>query len=287
VIRQLPVLALAAVTAVSLFGAERVRSVRPGALAPAAGNDAARSLVRAAAAARRSPSAAKSRSAAAAASATAPGVVQINIFDSAREAYFVCTETIPAGTYFQAFVVLPGGNEFALDSLKATEDLPAGYSLILPAIRSLGDFWQQGLTTYYVVVTSADGTQTMSASDFGTLGYYRTYSDTQYMVPGIDSYSEALSEDGSTIVTLKGRFVADTPAYVAVEDMVVPADAITVSSSTTIVFNLSKAVGNYWDSSAGAYTQTSYDTTTMRHSLLTVGQSAWADTIPFRHTPLQ
>lgn len=204
----------------------------------------------------------------------APGVAQINLFDSGREAYFVAADVIPAGSTVQAFILLPDGQqEWALEALNVTEDLPVGYSFVLPGIKTLGDFWQTGLTTYLVVVTLPNGDETVSAFDFATKGYFRDATDTTSMVPGISWWRQYYGDDGVAFLEIKGRFLSDARTYVVFEDIVAPQDAIRVVDSSTIVVNLS-AVPNF-------------DTTRLKGYLLTVGQAAWTDTVPFRYTPLQ
>jgi len=205
--------------------------------------------------------------------AQAPGVIQINLFDSARESYFVTTETIPVGATIQAFIAQPDfKQEWGLEALRVTEDLPPGFSLVLPGIRTLGDFWQQGLTTYWVAVTDPNGNLSMSNTDFGTKDFYRNAEDTTYMVPGINSWREFTNGDGAVIVEIKGRFVTGVRTEVVFEDIVAPQDAIQVIDSSTIQVNLS-LVPNF-------------DLTLMKTYLLTVGQAAWTDSFPFRHTPV-
>lgn len=202
----------------------------------------------------------------------APGVIQINLFDSARESYFVVTQTIPVGSTIQAFIAQPDfKQEWGLDALRVTGDLLPGFSLVLPGIRTLGDFWQKGLTTYWVVVTDPNGNLSMSNTDFGARGFYRNADDTTYMVPGINSWREFTNGDGAVIVEIKGRFVTSGPTEVVFEDIVAPQDAIQVLDSSTIQVNLN-LVPNF-------------DLTLMKTYLLTVGQAAWTDSFPFRHTP--
>lgn len=276
-IRHFTFFALTAILAAPAFPADRAaRTERSQALferatRPAEFTKDVRSLVRAAAAQRKS---AQNRSAAAVKQAVlpmAPGVTQVNLFDSGREAYFVLTEVLPAGSTVQAYVVLPNNNELGLEARNVVEDLPVGYSFILPGIKTLGDFWQTGLTTYYVVVTKPSGDQTMSATDFATKGYFRDLTDTGYMVPGINWYRQ-FTQDGAAYVEIKGRFIAGVPTYVVFEDIVAPPEAINVIDSSTIQVNLNKVPN--------------FDTTLMKGYLLTVGQDSWTDTYPFRYTPL-
>lgn len=276
-IRLFTLFALAAALAAPAFPADRAaRTERSQALferatRPAEFTRDVRSLVRAAAAQRKS---AQNRSAAAVKQAVlpmAPGVTQINLFDSGREAYFVLTEVLPAGSTVQAYVVLPNDNELALEARNVVEDLPVGYSFILPGIKTLGDFWQTGLTTYYVVVTKPSGDQTMSATDFATKGYFRDLADTSFMVPGINWYRQ-FTQDGAAYVEIRGRFLTGVKTYVVFEDIVAPPEAIKVIDPSTIQVNLN-LVPNF-------------DTTLMKGYLLTVGQDSWTDTYPFRYTPL-
>ena len=204
--------------------------------------------------------------------AQAPGVTQVNLFDSAREAYFVVTRTIPTGSTIQAFIILPDEKqEWGLEALRVDEDLQPGYSLTLPAIRTLGDFWQRGLTTYMVIVTDPGGTQTMSSTDFGTKNYFRNAEDTSFMVPGINSWREFTNGDGNTVVEIKGRFGRDTRTEVVFEDTVAPQDTIQVIDRETMQVNVSRVPN--------------FDLSLMKDYLLTVGQDGWTDSFPFRHTP--
>jgi hypothetical protein len=203
----------------------------------------------------------------------APGVTQVNLFDSGREAYFVASETIPAGSRVQAFITLSDGTELALDSRTVDSDLPAGFSFVLTGVKTLGDFWKTGLTTYEVDIVLPDGTVTFSATDFATKGYFRNLADTGYMVPGVNSVREFIAGDGSVMVEMKGRFVAGTKTYVVFEDIVAPQSAITVVDEGTIQVNASQVPN--------------LDTSVMKSYLLTVGQAGWTDTVQFRHTPLQ
>jgi hypothetical protein len=202
----------------------------------------------------------------------APGVTQINLFDTAREAYFVVTRSIPAGSTVQAFFILPDQKqEWGLEALRVNEDLQPGFSLVLPGIRTLGDFWQSGLTTYSVVVTDPNGTQSLSSTDFVTGGFYRNAEDTSFMVPGINTWREFVNGDGATIVEIKGRFIEGIRTYVVFEDIIAPQDTIQVLDSQTIQVNVSNVPN--------------FDVTLMKTYLLTVGQDTWTDISPYRHTP--
>ena len=186
------------------------------------------------------------------------------------------TRTIPAGSTVQAFITLPADTRdsrqpWGLESLSVTGDLEPGFSLVLPGLRTLGDFWKQGLTTYTIVVTDPDGAQSLSSTDFGAAGFYRNVDDTSYMVPGINSFREFVNADGDTIVEIKGRFVANTGTDVVFEDIVAPQDSIDVIDDSTIEVNLSRVPN--------------FDLTLMKTYLLTVGQDSWTDIFQFRHTP--
>lgn len=275
-IRQYTLIALAAALAVPAMPADRAtRAERSQALferatAPAKFTSDVRSLVKAAAAQRKAQGKTRSAGEAQAVLPMAPGVTQVNLYDSGREAYFVLTEVLPAGSTVQAYITLPDDRELGLEALNVIEDLPVGYSFILPGLKTLGDFWQKGLTMYYVVVTKPNGDKSMSATDFATKGYFRDLADTAYMVPGVNWYRQ-YSQDGKVYVELKGRFITGVTTYVVFEDIVVPAEAISVVDSSTIVVNLSAVA--------------KFDTTLMKGYLLTVGQDSWTDTYPFRYTP--
>lgn len=202
----------------------------------------------------------------------APGVTQINLFDLSRESYFVVTETLPVDTTIQAFLILPDQKqEWGLEALRVLEDLKPGFSLKLPAIRTLGDFWQRGLTTYTVVVTLPNGTMTMSSVDFGAAGYSRDAADVSYMVPGITAWREYAATGGDNILEVKGRFLTDALTYVVLEDQVAPKDAFTVVDSSTIRINLNM--------------MPYFNAVRMLGYQLTVAQGGWCDNLPFRHTP--
>ena len=202
----------------------------------------------------------------------APGVTQINLFDSAREAYFVVTRNIPRGSTLQAFIVLPDREqEWGLEALLVDEDLSPGFSLVLPGIRTLGDFWQKGLTRYSVIVTDPNGNMTISLTDFAAAGAYRDAVDTAEMIPGITSWSEFINGNGATIVEIKGRFITGIRTDVVFEDIVAPEKTIQVIDSETIQVNVSRVPN--------------FDITRMKTYLLTVGQDSWTDIFPFRHTP--
>jgi hypothetical protein len=207
----------------------------------------------------------------------APGVTQINLFDSAREAFFVVTRNIPPGSTVQAFIIPPTYDgeqkqEFGLEALRVVDEgLRPGFSLRLPGIGRMGDFWKNGLTTYVVVVTDPGGAQSASWTDFVTGNFYRNAQDTSFVVPGINSFREFINGEGNTIVEIKGRFITGVRTEVLFEDQVAPQDAIQVIDSETIQVNVSR--------------MPNFDVTLMKTYLLTVGQDGWSDIFPFRHTP--
>lgn len=205
----------------------------------------------------------------------APGVVQINLFDSGREAFFVLTERLPKRSLVQFFIIPPDGEqEWALEALEADEDLNPGFSFFLPGIKTLGDFWQQGLTTYMVIVQTPDGRESVCLTDFAAKGYFRDIVDVDYLVPGINWWRQFLSGSGHWL-EISGRFVAGAPTYVTLEDIVVPRDAIVQpqGSPDSILIDLSRVPN--------------FDLTLMKGYLLTVGQDRWTDTVQYRFTPLR
>jgi hypothetical protein len=217
---------------------------------------------------------------------TVPGVVQINPLHGTTDAYFVCTETIPAGSSIQMFIKYSDNFEIVeLDTQDVSSDLLPGFSLALPAIRF--NSWKSGMTIYYVTVTLPDGTQPTAAADFSPTSESPDYARTQVIVPGVTRYSESLADDGSTLVTLKGRFLTGTAASVVLDEYVVPASAITIVDAATITFNLSQAAGADWSRRLASYQDPLFNTSATQNVLLTVAQAGWSDTIPFRHTPLK
>jgi hypothetical protein len=88
------------------------------------------------------------------------------------------------------------------------------------------------------------------------------------MLPRIDSVAASVS-DRNFLLTIRGAFTSDPP-YVLLEDLVVPRDAIQVSSSQ-IVVNLSSVQA--------------IDLSVRQDFLVTVGQSGWSDTAIARLTP--
>lgn len=257
--------------------AERVKAAMAGKVVQAKFTDSARAAARAFAQARgkRGLRQAASAQRGALPSAMAPGAVQMNLFDSGREAYFVLTETLPAGSIVQFFILPPDNEqEWALEALEASEDLPPGYSFFLPGLKTLGDFWQSGLTTYLVIVTQPGQPDSMSATDFAAKGYFRDIIDVDYLVPGINWWRQFWSGAGHWL-EINGRFIPDAKTYVVLEDIVVPPDAIFIpdGSSDTIFVDLARVPD--------------FDLDLMKGYLLTVAQDGWTDTAQFRYTPLR
>lgn len=205
----------------------------------------------------------------------APGVTQINLSDRQRSAWFVVTDTIPAGTPI-AFYLSSASNDPAgyikLGPISYSQDLAPGTSLVLPNIAEFGDFWPDGVTTYSVVV-SQNGRTTQSASDFVVGAVARNYNDifsNPVITPLIYSWSEGIV-NRQVILTISGNFTSD-PVEVVLEDLVVPAGAITLSGDgSTITVNLSQVPGSRLD--------------ILQDFLLTVGQAGFSDTRTFTHVP--
>lgn len=279
--RRAVFLVLAAALASADAMAERVerKDARvAGKVAPAEFTETARQAVRNFARARKALAAGKAAAAGRSAAVfplpahMAPGVVQINLFDSAREAYFTVTERIPPNSILQAFIIPPDqSQEWALEALRTEVELLPGDYLTLPAIRSHGDFWQQGLTTYIVFVTTG-GRDSVALLDFPTSYYYRDQKDVDEMVPGIYWWRQFWS-GRSHWLEIKGRFLTDSKTYVAFDDLVAPQDAVLVADNETLYVNLSRIRG--------------LDLARMQGFLLTVAQDRWSDVVPFRFTPLR
>jgi hypothetical protein len=203
----------------------------------------------------------------------APGVLQVNLADPSRSAWFVSTDTIPSGTVIVPFIIPPGSVQqfLQLQSTTLTSDLQPGTSLMLPQIAALGDFWPAGVMTYDVLVKYANGTNTHAATDFCT-NCARTYMDLQVVVPLIYDNLESLANDGSVLVTIDGVFTAD-PVKVAFEGLAVPPGAISRGNNSSIIVNVSKVPGMRLD--------------LYQSFLLTVSQNGWSDTRAFTHVPFQ
>ena len=201
----------------------------------------------------------------AAAAQHAPGVVQINLNDPTRPAWFVATAVIPKSSKLTAFITLPDDTDVPLDTLTATSDIQPGQSIFLPAIR-FGDFWPLGITTYTVEV-SINGAATSTATDV-LVGDAWKFSDLPKLAPFVTSTATQLNAR-NTIATVRGIFTAD-PVNVVLEDIVVPPNAIQVSGNQ-ITVNLSQVPG--------------FDLTSVQELLLTIGQAGFCDTAVYRFIP--
>ena len=120
----------------------------------------------------------------------------------------------------------------------------------------------------YVVYVTINGQETQAAADFA-VGSARNYDDLQQVVPLVTSATQSVGAGKDLILTIKGAFGADAP-YVALDDAVAPASAITASANQIDV-NLSKVPG--------------LDLTMMWDYALTVGQGGWSDTLVYRYIP--
>jgi len=196
----------------------------------------------------------------------APGVVQYNLLDASNVVWFVTAEDLPSGTQLSPFLAFPDTTVIPLDTLTLTEDIPAGSSFDLPNIRRFGPFWPQGLLAYGVVV-NRNGEETQTAADF-PVDSARNYDDVVNMVPRITSLIEGVA-DGNVFLTIRGSFTRNR-AYILIEDLVPPRDAINVTTSE-ITVNLSAVPG--------------LDLGIMQDLLVTVGQGGWCDTAVLRHVP--
>jgi hypothetical protein len=238
----------------------------------------------------------KSAGAATAELVQAPGVVQLNLFESynsGREAYFVATNYIPSGSTIQAFIILPDNTELDLEVVQFNYEISPGESFVLPDIKKTGFFWKYGLTNIGIEVTTPDGSKSVSIVDFPTAdwqgSYYRNIDDVALMVPGITSYREYV-EDGVLKVEIKGRFLSSSKPLVVFEDLVAPPSSISTPDNSTIIVDTTKLIGYYWDPSdpnadSNGMVKRTFDPTVMKGYLLTVGQVGYTDTLPFRHTP--
>jgi len=197
----------------------------------------------------------------------APGVVQLEYLNGTVIAWFVSTGTIPKGSSIALTVAHDNGTEIDGDALNITADVGPGQSYLLPNVNSFGDLWSSGVITYAVFVT-INGKDSQAATDFG-VGVARSYSDLQSVQPLIVSASQSISGGKDVILAIKGTFSGDAP-YVALDDVLVPAAAITVST-TEIDLNLSKVPG--------------LDLSAFSEYALTVGQAGWSDTLVYRYIP--
>ena len=226
----------------------------------------------------------------------APGVVQLNLFESynsGREAYFVATNYIPSGSTIQAFIILPDNTELDLEVVKFNYEISPGESFVLPDIKKTGFFWKYGLSNIGIEVTTPNGTKSVSIVDFPTAdwegSYYRNIDDVALMVPGITSFREYV-EDGILKVEIKGRFLTSSTPLVVFEDLVAPPSAISTPDASTIIVDTTQLIGYYYDPSdsnadSNGMVKRTFDPTVMKGYLLTVGQAGYTDTLPFRHTP--
>lgn len=196
----------------------------------------------------------------------AAGVLQINLSDRDRSAWFVVTDVIPAGSTITAYIAPDGENYLRLGPLYAQEDIQPGRSFQLPKIPAFGVFWPSGVTTYDVIVRT-NNRVTRAAADF-TVDGSRNYDDLGVVVPLIYQWSEAI-ENRQVILTIEGEFTSD-PVKIVLEDLVVPPSAITQNGGT-IKVNLSRVPG------ARLHLYQDF--------LLTVGQIGYSDTRIFTHVP--
>jgi len=197
----------------------------------------------------------------------APGVVQLHYYNGALTGWFVNTRSIPKGSSIALSVIHDNGSAIDSDPLTLDSDLPPGQSYLLPNVSSFGDLWSSGVVTYVVYVT-INGQETQAAADFA-VGAARNYSDLQNVSPLITSASQAISSARDVVLTIRGAFIADAP-YVALDDYIVPASAMT-ASPRGIDVNLSRVPG--------------LDLTTLWEFALTIGQGGWSHTIVYRYVP--
>ena len=202
-----------------------------------------------------------------AAAVQAPGVVQLEYLNGTAIGWFVNTKTIPKGSSIALSVIHDNGSEIDCDAVTLTSDLAPGQSYLLPNVTSFGDLWSSGVVTYAVTVT-INGQDSQAAADFG-VGASRNYADLQQVAPLIAAASQTINSASDVILAIKGAFTADAP-YVALDDNIVPAGAITASPKEIDV-NLSKVPG--------------LDLSTFWEYALTVGQSGWSDTMVYRYIP--
>ncbi len=196
----------------------------------------------------------------------APGVLQINLLDRTRPAWFVTTGVIPKGSTVFAYVVPPGDTYLSLGPLVVDEDIPPGRSFALPSLADVGTFWPAGVNTYDVVV-EINGVSMHCAADF-TTGGQRNYDDLGVVVPLIYGWSEDISKRHIQL-TIQGEFT-DDPVSLVLEDLAVPDHAISKNGNVVVV-DLSQVPGLALDR--------------YQNLLLTVAQGGWADTRVFTHVP--
>jgi hypothetical protein len=202
----------------------------------------------------------------------APGLVQFNYSDTNRTAWFVVTERIPWGTTFRFQMYPPIGSQSKpLEvTVKADaedgEDLLPGSDYLLPQIPDFGDFWINGYVTYNMVVETPNGNRSHSAAEF-RINYPQRYED--LLSPVIFAInSNIVNRD--ILLTIEGAFEPD-PVVIAIDNYVVPSDAITRPSEEVIRVNLRRVPGFSLD--------------LRRDYLVTVGQIGWTDTRVYAHVP--
>lgn len=199
--------------------------------------------------------------------AQAPGVLQINLQDSGRRAWFVTTAPIPKGSSVDVIISLDNQSTLQLDTVQFTEDATPGQSYALPSVGSFGDFASDSVVTYAVLV-AINGNQTQAAADF-TVGAARTYNDLASVVPLIVATVQSISGNRDLLLTIRGAFTSD-PVSVVLDGTAAPAGAITISRNQIDV-DLSRVPG--------------LDLTSSWDYLLTVGQGGWSDTAVYRYIP--
>lgn len=216
-----------------------------------------------------------------------PGVVQASFYEGGVESFYVLTEIVPIGTKLKFVMTFTGDEGIDLGTREVLSDLYPGQWLRLPAINIFNRFWRQQFTTFNVVATAPDGSQSVSKYDFPAAGTLRNVTGVQNLLPGIDSWREVFGDDGSITAEIKGRFLTDSSVktYVAFNGYVAPASAIQVVDANTMRVDLRAIYYYEWDDQSQSMVKYSAPLELMLEFILTVSQDGWSDNMPFRHTP--
>ncbi len=208
--------------------------------------------------------------------AQAPGLVQIDtfgdIYNNGMSAWFLATTDLPKRTLLFPYIIVEEADgtlaATRFEGRELTETIPAGYSFFLPSFHRFSSFWPAGkILTYGVRVISMDDKESLSIDQFPVKGGWNA--------AGLATLSPLVKQsrlswvDGRPIMTLEGVF-RDPAPVIALDDYVVPREAVLSATATEVVVDLSK-VG--------------VDLALAQSYLLTIGQEGFANSSIFRYSP--